>query len=215
MNNIQIMKIKESKITVISIAVLVVVGIFIAVIFFTQEKEVLIVEPAELDLRMHYMENVKAYLYDSKSGEKEDVTNQAEWTTSDASVAFVGNKAVKGQVVAKDKEGETEVVVNYGNEMVVISVKVVRPKLEVECAARTEDRKFIAKIGEKIEWVSSYTEPGSPNYTYEWSGTDGLEGVGAIAEIIYTTPGIKKAKIFTEDTVGSTAEGECEIEIIE
>lgn len=222
------MKIKISKITIIIVSVLMLIcGVFIVTIFFSQdqiqkeedltsENEELIAEPAELDLKMHYVENIKLYIYDTDSGEKEDITDQAEWAINDASIAFIGNESVKGQVIAKDKEGETEVIVSYNNKTVKIPVKVVRPKLEVECFPRTEDRKFIAKVGEKIVWVSIYLEPGSPNYTYEWSGTDGLEGKGAISEeIIYTTPGLKRATIFTVDTAGSTAEGECEIEIVE
>lgn len=183
------------------------------------ERE-LIAEPSELNLRMHYVENVKAYIHDPNSGDKEEVTNQAKWTTSNSDIVVVGNKAVKGQVASRAIEGTTKIIVSYNSQQIEITVNVFRPELEVECISRIMNNnkaefRDIANVGETIQWVSNYPKLGAPYYIYEWSGTDGLEGSFAVAEIIYNKPGVKTAKIFTTDLVGTTAESECSITIIQ
>lgn len=184
------------------------------------EEKKLIAEPAELTLEMNDSVQIRVYLYDLESGEKEDVTDQAEWTTSNPDIAVVGNKSVKGQVIASEKGGEVVITVTYNNQIANILVKIIRPELEVECAARImrdggpsfEDT---ARVGETIHWVSVYNKWGAPNYIYKWTGTDNLNDNGAIAIKVYGTLGLKEAKFFTEDTAGTTAEAVCSIIIIE
>jgi len=223
------MKIGTPKIVTIAISVLVIVGIFIAVVFFTQKNEKLVVEsvesteliiePIELNLEMNNSAQVRAYLLDLDSGEKEDVTNQTEWTINNPEIATIGNKSVKGQIIANEKGGEVVITATYNNQIANALVKITRPELEVECAARImrddgpvfEDT---AKVGEIIHWVGGYNKWGAPNYIYKWTGTDNLDDNAATAIKTYDTPGLKEVNFFTEDTAGTIAEAICSITII-
>jgi len=219
MNKIQIMKIRISKTAIISIFVLAMIGIFIAVIFFTQKKEVLIVEPTELNLEMNNSSQIRAYLLNLDSGEKEDVTNQAEWTTSNPDIVTVGNKSVKGYIITKNQKATAEIIAKYNDYELKIPVNVTRAKLSVECYPMlaekwTTEGIKTAKVGDIIDWIGFYTEIGSPHYDYKWTGTDGLDGNSAIETKIYDTPGLKEVHFWTKDTAGTIAETDCSILIV-
>ncbi|TSD04947.1 MAG: conserved repeat domain protein [Parcubacteria group bacterium Greene0714_7] len=53
--------------------------------------------------------------------------------------------------------------------------------------------------GSAITWTA-VVSGGSGSYGYEWSGTDGLSGTGALIEKIYSTLGIKTASVTVTDT---------------
>ncbi len=193
----------------------------------TEIKGKLLTEPPEINLKTYYTEEIKLFLENTETKEKKEVTGEAEWKAENANILEVDNEIIKGRVTGR-KEGETKILVNYNGLEAAFFAKVENPKLEVKCAPYVVDKeekgravnmekmeKAVAKVGDKIFWQVVYIEIGSPHYTYDWTGTDGLESDIAMPEIAYDTPGLKKAKIFTEDMVGNSAEAECQIEIVE
>jgi len=171
-------------------------------------------------MKMNYSDQLEVFLLDSGSGEKENVTSQAEWLTSDSSIVTVGNKSVKGQVIARgEREGEAVITAKFGRKTATAPIQTVRAEMEVECTPRimkedgSTEFSDTAQVGEMIHWVALYKKAGAPNYNYKWTGTDELDDNRATAEKIYETPGLKEVHFWTEDTAGTTAETTCSITI--
>jgi len=215
---------------IVLLAIVVCVFVFVYFLFTgttdVEENKLLIVEPTELNLNVHYTENIKLFLYDSNNEKKLDVTDKADWKSSNKNIVTVGNNSVKGQARGIG-EGETQITTVYNNQTVIIPVKIESSKLVVECyplifdkdgsqtePSQNKTAESEANIGDRIRWQITYIKIGVPNYFYEWTGTDGLESNEAIVDIVYDTLGVKQAKIFTEDTVGLTAEAECQVQIV-
>lgn len=138
-----------------------------------------------------------------------DVTQEAFWYSDDPMVALVGNNApVKGQVSSPGK-GETIVRAVYKELNAETKVTVEGSKLSVDCSMVPQE----AKVGTEITLNAYYTQIGTPFYSYEWTGDDGLNANTAYADITYTTPGTKKVHFKTVDLAGSVAEMDCSIRV--
>jgi len=185
----------------------------------TDTDTILVIEPMELTIDMNNSAQMKAYLQGADENDRQDITDQVEWYSSDLGIFTIGNTSVKGQVTSRDKEGEAFITLMYGDQTEIIPVTIRRPQLEVECTARILKENYeveyteTAKVGDTIQWVAMYNEIGAPKYSYKWTGTDGLDSDWAIAEKVYETPGLKEVNFFTEDTAGTTAETNCSITI--
>jgi len=173
------------------------------------EEKSLILSSVDLEMNIGNVENVRV----GRDGV--DITEEAEWYSDDSEIVSVSNSSSdKGQLVAH-KEGETEIHVLYGQEHETLLVIVHAVPMSISC------KPFIAgksiKVGEGINWIVLYNDDayGVPNYNYEWTGDDGLKSEASLPFITYQTPGIKKAHVKITDMVGTVAEADCSVEIIE
>ncbi len=214
----------KKKGIIVSLLILVVLVIFVRYILFLNTKSIVdvqfIVEPTELNLAMNNSAQLKAYLHDVGSGEKEDVTNEADWSTSDYDVVAVGNKAVKGQVIATKKGGDVLITVVYDGQTIIVPIGIFRPEMEVICEPgfvgdNIVGEDGVARVGDVIRWIGVYKKMGAPNYFYKWTGTDGLESDWAVVLKTYNTPGLKEVHFWTKDTAGTIAEADCSIMVTE
>lgn len=222
---------KSKKIKVLFSSLFLLVIVFLLFIFLyknkkteisSQKKEIsrLIVEPENINLEMGFSTQVSAF-YLTSSGEKINVTDQADWSTYNLSYLYVGNKSNKGQIQSRKKEGNTIVTVAFKNEKINIPVKIFRAELKVGCLPRVIDKegkreiRDYAKVGETVEWVSVYEKIGAPPYNYFWTGTDNFIAKDMpISNKKYDTEGIKEVNFSTVDSVGTLADANCFIKII-
>lgn len=59
---------------------------------------------------------------------------------------------------------------------------------------------FPYRVNNPITWTSENVTGGTPPYSYEWSGTDGLSGTGPSVVKTYSTTGIKTASLVVSDS---------------
>ena len=225
---------EKKKLKIIIIIFVLLLFITAGTIFFTKDRESstvelkdagsLIVEPSELTMDMNNSAQLEAYLQDSLSGEKENITDQVGWSTSSTTVVIVGNKSVKGQVLARDQEAVVEITARYDNQEIEIPVTVTRASLEVMCLPLLvggdrgigDEAIKTAQVGSVIRWVSVYKKIGSPNYLYKWTSNDGfyIDDISLVTKKYYTS-GVKEVHFWTQDSAGSVAEADCLITITE
>ncbi|QQS61210.1 MAG: hypothetical protein IPN70_04985 [Candidatus Moraniibacteriota bacterium] len=166
------------------------------------------IEPKDLIIKNGKSDNIKAFL-----GEKE-VTEEVFWSSSDDKIIFASDTAgIRGQLDARSV-GEAKISgALYKDESIKTSVSVfVEPiPLEISC----EPIPSAVKIGERVRWILYYKKTGVAKYEYSWTGDDGLSGKDGEVEKVYETPGTKKAKVWTKDSVGAEASAECNPVIVE
>jgi hypothetical protein len=80
----------------------------------------------------------------------------------------------------------------------------VVPALNGYCSAHRSD----AYTGDSVTWRAQGVSGGNGNYTYSWSGTNGLSGSGSSVSKTYRSDGIKNATV-TIRSAGKTITREC------
>lgn len=140
----------------------------------------------------------------------EDITKEAFWFSDDGSVATVGNDPeTKGRVVAAG-EGKTIVGASYNDQFAEAIVETKNPELNIVCSPSSSE----ISVGEEVQFIGIFNDVGVPNYTYIWSGDDGMEGSMGVVSWTYETPGIKNVNFKAIDQVGATAEASCFVTVV-
>ncbi len=91
---------------------------------------------------------------------------------------------------------QASVTVSSGNQFKTVNcnntvyVQSVQHTLSVSCTANNSN----PQIGDSVSW-SSHVSGGNGNYSYSWSGTDGLSSSGATASRSYNSSGTKNATV--------------------
>lgn len=100
-------------ITIVTILVVIALGIYFwksgcfttPVETITNVDTILVIEPRELTIDMNNSAQIRVYIQGADIESREEITDQAEWYSSNLSIVTVGNTSVKGQVVSRDEEG--------------------------------------------------------------------------------------------------------------
>ncbi|MBP9760327.1 MAG: hypothetical protein KBD24_03065 [Candidatus Pacebacteria bacterium] len=139
-----------------------------------------------------------------------DVTAGSSLSSENTTVAEVADIVeLKGQLLTH-AEGTASLVAVYEGRTARTDVVVQNPKLDIFC----EGNPATPKVGEVVNWLLVLKEKGVPNYSYSWTGTDGLVAEEAYHAISYDTEGRKDASIDVVDVAGNTAHADCFVTVV-
>ncbi len=162
-------------------------------------------------------------IYTNEKGKEKDVTQESEWASNNSKIFSIYNfpKNKKGFFIPQ-QIGKAEIYAEYNGIYTTFPVEVKPTLLELGCdvipitrdlnKVETKSKDVItARVGEELEFIFTYMQSGTPYYTYEAFGDDGLKSNQPIFSFIYKKPGIKHVYLKTTDFTGQTAEADCPI----
>ncbi len=167
------------------------------------------IEPASVSLEMGRHVDMHAFFDPDGEGSQpaEDVTDKVNWSSEADTVAYVSNTApTKGRVVAAQK-GPATIKGVFNTYQGSSLTTVTDASLAITCQSIILKK---AKVGQSVDFIALYYKWGVPDYSYVWTAPENQTSKAITPKFTFKTPGTKIVHVVSTDSVGTSAEADCD-----